>query len=194
MSKSTPWITILLTVSLLGLPAAFSRPQTGTQNQAEEEEGKKETPQEDFEDFAELDIAALLDEQVVTASKRAEGIEDAPSIVTVFTRKDMDRLGIRRLIDLLRLTPGFVEVSSPMERNVASRGVHSSTSQNVVVLVDGLRMNDFLTNTAAPDGFILDMAERVEVIRGPGAALYGSNALGLVAVSSDDVNHPHQGI
>ncbi|MBW2699609.1 MAG: TonB-dependent receptor [Deltaproteobacteria bacterium] len=179
--------------SLLGVPAAFSRPQTSTRNQTEAEgkkadpDEKKETPQKDFEDFAELDIAALLDEEVVTASKRAEGIEDAPSIVTVFTRKDMDRLGIRRLIDLLRLTPGFVEVSSPMERNIASRGVHSSTSQNVVILVDGLRMNDFLTNTAAPDGFILDMAERVEIIRGPGAALYGSNALtGVINIITRD--------
>ena len=68
-------------------------------------------------------------------------------IVTVFSRKDMDRLGARRLIELLRMTPGFVEVASPMKRNIASRGVHSSTSQNVVVPIDGLRMNDFLANT-----------------------------------------------
>ncbi len=128
-------------------------------------------------DISELDLGALLDVQVETASKRKESIEEAPSIVTVFNRAELEQLGVRRLIELLRLVPGFIEVSAPMERNIASRGVHAFTSQNVVVLIDGLRMNDFLANTAAPDSFLLEIAERVEIIRGPGAALYGSNAL-----------------
>lgn len=178
--------TLLLGLCLAWLPN-LAMAESSQDSKQEQKQKKEKKLKEDFEDFSELDIAALLDIEVVTASKRAEGIEEAPSIVTVFSRKDMDRLGARRLIDLLRLTPGFVEVASPMERNIAARGVHSSTSQNVVVLIDGLRMNDFLTNTAAPDSFILDMAERVEIIRGPGAALYGANALtGVVNIITRD--------
>ncbi len=147
-----------------------------------------------FEDkqLLDLDLKGLLDIEFVTASKKAEDVEEAPSIVTVFTRTDIDRLGAVRLIDLLKLTPGFVEVSAPMERNIATRGVHSTTSQDIVVLIDGIRMNDFLTNTAAPDGFLLDAAEWVEIIRGPGAALYGANALiGVVnIITRDPVQRP----
>jgi outer membrane receptor protein involved in Fe transport len=149
------------------------------------EEGAAATPA--VQDITEIDIESLLEPSVETASKRKQSVEEAPSIVTVFTRQEIEQLGVRRLIELLKLVPGFIEVSAPMERNIASRGVHAFTSQNVVVLIDGLRMNDFLANTAAPDSFLVAIAERVEIIRGPGAALYGSNALtGVVNIITVD--------
>jgi outer membrane cobalamin receptor len=63
--------------------------------------------------------------------------------------------------------PGFVEVSSQIERNVAIRGIHASSTYHFVVLLDGLPMNDFLFGAGSPDSFSLEFAERVEVIRGP---------------------------
>ena len=181
-------LVVVLVLSLFREPAGVGQegPAQELIDQGAPARGGESLPLEDKQ-LLKMDLRGLLDIQFVTASKKEEDIEEAPSIVTVFTRQDIDRLGAVRLIELLKLTPGFVEVSAPMERNIASRGVHSSTSQNIVVLIDGIRMNDFLTNTAAPDAFLLDMAERVEIIRGPGAALYGANALiGVVNIITRD--------
>jgi outer membrane receptor protein involved in Fe transport len=128
-------------------------------------------------DFEQLSLDALLNPTITTATKNARTLEQTPSIVTVFSREDIDRLGARQLIDLLRYVPGFYEVGSPLERNVAIRGVHAAAPYHFVVLLDGLAMNDFLFGSSSPDSFSLEAAERVEIIRGPGSAIYGANAL-----------------
>jgi outer membrane cobalamin receptor len=131
----------------------------------------------DARDFEQLSLDALLNPTITTATKSARTLEQTPSIVTVFSREDIDRLGARQLIDLLRYVPGFYEVGSQLERNVAIRGVHAASPYHFVVLLDGLAMNDFLFGSSSPDSFSLEAAERVEIIRGPGSAIYGANAL-----------------
>jgi outer membrane receptor protein involved in Fe transport len=125
----------------------------------------------------ELSLDALVNLPVFTSTKSARSVEQAPSIVTVFGREDIERLGARQLIDLLRHVPGFYEVGSQLERNIAIRGIHASSPYHFVVLLDGLPMNDFLFSSSSPDSFSLEYAERVEIIRGPGSAIYGANAL-----------------
>jgi outer membrane receptor protein involved in Fe transport len=134
-------------------------------------------PREGTGDFEQLSLDALLSPTITTATKSVRTLEQTPSIVTVFGREDIERLGARQLIDLLRYVPGFYEVGSQLERNVAIRGIHASSPYHFVVLLDGLPMNDFLFSSSSPDSFSLEMAERVEIIRGPGSAIYGANAL-----------------
>ena len=129
------------------------------------------------QDFEKLSLDDLLNPTIVTATKSARTLEQTPSIVTVFDREEIERLGARQLIDLLRHVPGFYEVGSQLERNIAIRGVHASSPYHFVVLLDGLPMNDFLFSSSSPDSFSLEMAERVEIIRGPGSSIYGPNAL-----------------
>jgi outer membrane receptor protein involved in Fe transport len=136
----------------------------------------QESP-EGARDFEQLSLDALLNPTITTATKSVRTLEQTPSIVSVFGREDMDRLGARQLIDLLRYVPGFYEVGAQLERNVAIRGIHASSPAHFVVLLDGLPLNDFLFSSASPDAFSLEMAERVEIIRGPGSAIYGANAL-----------------
>jgi outer membrane receptor protein involved in Fe transport len=124
-----------------------------------------------------LSLEDLLNPTVFTATKSARTLEQTPSIVSVFRREDIDRLGVRQLIDLLRFVPGFYEVSSQLERNFAIRGIHASSPSHFVVLLDGLPLNDFLFSSASPESLSLEFAERVEIIRGPGSAIYGANAL-----------------
>jgi outer membrane receptor protein involved in Fe transport len=132
-----------------------------------------------------ISLEDLLNATVSTATKSVLTLEQTPSIVSVFRRDDIERLGAKQLIDLLRFVPGFVEVSSQTERNVAIRGIHASSTYHFVVLLDGLPMNDFLFGAGSPDSFSLEYAERVEVIRGPGSAIYGANALmGVVNIIS----------
>jgi outer membrane receptor protein involved in Fe transport len=141
-----------------------------------------QAPAEDIEEFS---LEDLLNPTVSTATKSTRTLEQSPSIVTVFVREDIDRLRARQLIDLLVHVPGFYEVSSQLERNVAIRGIHASAPYHFVVLLDGLPLNDFLFSSSSPDNFSLEMAERVEIIRGPGSAIYGANALmGVVNIIS----------
>ena len=129
------------------------------------------------DELADLSLTELLEMPVVTATKVAIPYEQAPSIVTVFTAEDIERIGARTLTDLLKYVPGFYEVTGQLERNFAIRGIHAASAQHFVVLIDGVPANDFLTSSSAPDTFALDFAERVEIIRGPGSALYGASAL-----------------
>lgn len=129
------------------------------------------------QELADMSLEDLLGVTVTTASKTEKSLEDSPSIISVWTRAEIKRLGAKKLIDLLALTPGFYEVSGPLGRNMAIRGVHGYGSQHFVVLIDGIPVNDFITASSPADSFDLEPAERVEIIRGPGSALYGANAL-----------------
>jgi outer membrane receptor protein involved in Fe transport len=142
----------------------------------ESEPGSEAAAPEDEEQET-ISLEDLLNATVSTATKSVLTLEQTPSIVSVFRRDDIERLGARQLIDLLRFVPGFVEVSSQIERNVAIRGIHASSTYHFVVLLDGLPMNDFLFGSGSPESFSLEYAERVEVVRGPGSAIYGANAL-----------------
>jgi outer membrane receptor protein involved in Fe transport len=86
-----------------------------------------EEPREGTGDFEQLSLDALLNPTITTATKSARTLEQTPSIVSVFGREDIERLGARQLIDLLRYVPGFYEVGSQLERNVAIRGIHASS-------------------------------------------------------------------
>jgi outer membrane receptor protein involved in Fe transport len=142
--------------------------------EARADEAEDEALPTDIEDFA---LGDLINPTVTTATKSKLTLEQSPSIVTVFVREDIDRLGARQLIELLRYVPGFYEVASPLERNVAIRGIHGAAPTAFMVLLDGLPMNDLLFSSVSPEGFSLEYAERVEIIRGPGSAIYGANAL-----------------
>ncbi len=125
---------------------------------------------------------------VYSASKFTEKITDAPSSVTIVTRDEIAKFGYRTLTDILRSVRGF---DVTYDRNYAHAGVRGFTSNDdygsrTLLLVDGHRMNDPIYDSAAvgTDEFLdVDLIERVEVIRGPGSALYGSNAfLGVINV------------
>ena len=129
---------------------------------------------------SELDLFAVenqLEQFTVTTTKFARTLEESPSIVTVFNREELDRIGVHTLSDLLKYVPGFYEVAGPLERNFAIHGVHAANASHFVVLIDGVATNDFLFQSSAPDRYNLDVAERVEVVRGPASVIYGASAL-----------------
>ncbi len=149
----------------------------GAQAQAGEPAAATMRENELNEIFDLMQSEQLMPLRVSVGTRFAVDIAGSPSIVTIFTRTDIDSLQAHQLIDLLRYVPGFYEVASPLGRNFAIRGVHGASADHFVVLIDGVPMNDPLTNTASPDMFSLDYAERVEIIRGPGSAIYGASAL-----------------
>lgn len=115
-------------------------------------------------------------EQFVYVNKHRQNIDFIPATVTVYSKDDIERLGARNLLDLIRITPGFAEIGDNNERVMGTRGSSSTSMQDVLFLINGHRITDILTNTNAPDWISLDYVEQIELVRGPGSALYGGSA------------------
>ena len=144
------------------------------------------------------DIFYLMDEQLITiASKREEKVKDAPSIVTIITEKEIENMGARTISDILMTVPGFDILKSAFIgiSDINVRGI-SSTNANreLKLLIDGHSINDPGTGSVTFffDDLPLRNVKRIEIIRGPGSAIYGANAfLGIINVitkDSDDID------
>ena len=132
------------------------------------------------------DFGVPYEETVVAASRRAQATLDAPNAITVITGDEIRASGLRSLADILRRVPGAEVMTMGLgSANVSFRGFNQRIANKVLLLIDGRpEYQDFLGVTlwaVLPVG--LEEIERVEVIRGPGSALYGANAmLGVVNI------------
>jgi outer membrane receptor for ferrienterochelin and colicin len=137
----------------------------------------------------------IFEEQVVTAGVRAGSETKAPASLTVITEDEIRLSGASTVPEILRRVPGVdVAEMNPSDTNVSIRGFNRRVSNKVLVLVDGRSVyQDFLGATLWPllDVAIQDIA-RIEVIRGPGSALYGANAFGgvvnIITKTGEEVN------
>jgi outer membrane receptor for ferrienterochelin and colicins len=141
-----------------------------------------------IEDVEELSLEKLLNIKVTVASRMEETASDSPSSVTVFTQADIRNMGISHLGELLNFVPGF-QTTRDIEQGTAdrfsSRGRGSALSESVLILIDGLRINDLYTGGVSILNRLIavENIKQVEIIRGPGSALYGSNAfMGVVNI------------
>lgn len=128
-------------------------------------------------DVNQLSLADLLDTQVDVASKKAQTRRETPGIVTVITRDDIVASGARDLLDVLVLVPGFspgVDVEGVVDLGIRGQWGHEG---KILLLIDGQPMNELLYSTLQlPNHYPLETIERIEVIRGPGSAIYGGYA------------------
>jgi outer membrane receptor for ferrienterochelin and colicins len=132
-------------------------------------------------DLTELSIEELMQVTIETASKYEQKISEAPSSISIITASDIEKYGYRTLADILRSVRGFY---STYDRNYQYLGIRGFArpgdyNSRVLLLLDGVRLNDSIYNTAAiGTEFILDLdlIDRIEIVRGPGSSLYGSNA------------------
>ncbi|MDE2516176.1 MAG: TonB-dependent receptor [Rhodospirillales bacterium] len=119
---------------------------------------------------------------VVTATRVATPEDDIPAGVTVITRATIEARGYQTLTDALAAVPGLRVAQSGGPGGNASVFVRGTNSDQVLVLRDGMPLNDASDSSGAFNFGIDTLAdvERIEVIRGPMAALYGSGAIGGV--------------
>ena len=126
--------------------------------------------------------APSSEDLVVTATRVPSKVEDIPAGVTVIDRKTIEERGYVTLVDALTAVPGLHVAQSGGPGSQASVFVRGTNSNHVLVLVDGVPMND----PADPGGafnFGVDTladVERIEIVRGPMSSLYGSGAIGGV--------------
>jgi outer membrane cobalamin receptor len=103
--------------------------------------------------------------------------KDAPSVVSVMGRREIENSGARDLIDLLRLVPGFdfgVDVNGVIGLGMRGNWSHEG---KILLMIDGLEITELLYATNQFGNHISpDQIERIEIIRGPGSAIYGGAA------------------
>ena len=141
-----------------------------------------------FQDFDELDLEDLLtaDEPMVSlASRQQQTRTDAAGVVTVVDEMAIRNLGATTLREVLRTLPGLDVVTDNLGRDsIVVRGLQDRTAgaASVLVLLDGLPLREGTGGgaTAINLDFPLTKAKKIEILRGPGSALFGAEALAAV--------------
>lgn len=139
-------------------------------------------PARSAEDVSSDTMLMFVGEELYTisaASRREESLRKAPAAVTVVGRKELKRY--RTLAEALGSAPGFYVDHSGLKEDIYLRGVADS----FLVLIDGVPMANDSSNVDYPRGLelSLDYVEKIEIVRGPGSALWGADAFsGVVNV------------
>lgn len=132
-------------------------------------------------------VEYTLDTLLVTATKYEEKDLRIPAMTNVFTQKDIERLGATNVMDLLANVPGAI-ITPPvgMGGTIGFRGLAKNTV-NATILVDGIPLNS--QGSANLEAIDTDSISRVEVIKGAGAVLHGSDAMaGVINIITKENN------
>lgn len=130
--------------------------------------------------FRRLSIEELAKIDVMSASKHAEPVNETATAISVITSEDLRRAGITELPEALRLATGIAVARFNGETwGISARGFNISTANKMLVLIDGRTVYTPLFSGVfwGVQDVVLEDVDRIEVIRGPGAALWGANAV-----------------
>ena len=162
------WIGALLSMGLAGLASsAFAQASAG---------------------LADLSLEELANLQITSVSRRAERLSDAAASIFAITNDDIRRAGVTSLPEALRLAPNLqVARVDARQYAISARGFNSTTANKLLVLIDGRTVYTPLFSGVFWDAqdVVLEDVQRIEVISGPGATLWGANAVnGIINVIS----------
>jgi iron complex outermembrane recepter protein len=142
-----------------------------------------------------MSFEELMNVEITSVSRTEESLHDAAAAVAVVTPEAIRRSGATTLPDALRLVPGLhVGEQSSSTWAVSARGFSSITSEKLLVLSDTRSIYTPLFSGVHWDvqDYLLGDIERIEVIRGPGAALWGSNAVnGVINITTLSARDTH---
>ncbi len=174
-------IFVLSAISILNIPIALSD---------EISRPAKKSEKAIFEEIRWLQAEAM----VTIATKHEISISRAPSIVTVITDEEIERMGYLTLVEVLKTVPGFAILKGESFGEVFPEVRGVTGSARIRVMVDGHHVNTPLSSAAFLifDDFPVENIKRIEIIRGPGAAVYGENALlsviNIITYDADDID------
>jgi len=134
----------------------------------------------DHSELIDFSVEDLLNIEVISVSKKAKSLNDSPAAIFVITQNDIKRIGATSIPEALRLAPGVnVARIDSNKWAISARGFNGRFANKLLVLIDGRN-----AYTRAFSGVywenqdvMLEDVERIEVIRGPGATLWGANAV-----------------
>ncbi|MCK4840466.1 MAG: TonB-dependent receptor, partial [Methylococcales bacterium] len=144
-----------------------------------------------------LNLSDLLNLQVTSVSKKAQKISKAASAIFVITHQDIKNSGVTSIPEALRMAPGIdVARIDGNKWAISARGFNSRFSNKLLVLIDGRSVyTPFFSgvNWDVQDTLLEDI-DRIEVIRGPGATLWGSNAVnGVINIITKKADQTQDG-
>jgi iron complex outermembrane receptor protein len=133
---------------------------------------------EKVKDASEYSIDNLLNIQVTTATKSKVMISEAPAIISVLTAEQIENFGVRKLSDVLNYIPGFISIDSYWKPDInVVRGIRPTLyNDKVLMLINGVPAYDAASMEYFINTVPIDVVDRIEIIRGPGSTLYGTNA------------------
>ena len=159
--------------------AAMAVGAGAAQGAAAEDEKLKEVREMFTSKYQEEDYYRA-DRLLLTATKRKMALREAPAIATVITADEIAAMGARNLMDVLQTVPGI-----GVSRNEQGffmfdvRGISTVKSEKILLLIDGHSLNKNYVSSGLVnfgDYLSVDNIRQVEIVRGPGSALYGDNA------------------
>lgn len=133
-----------------------------------------------------MSLDDLLNVEVITASKTSEKLSDAPGVLAVVTRDELQRFGGTTLKDILERVPSLTGTTAYFTDRtmIAARGAQIKfTAGHILILLNGRPVREVVEGGVSTDifeSFPVNVIEKIEVIKGPGSVLYGSNAFSAV--------------
>jgi len=171
-SLTTAKVNLLLLT--LGLATASSQAISASPTDSEESH-------QTSKNFTSMSLKELLQVKytVDTASKKRQFISEAPAIISVLTDEDIKRRGVNNLYEAIATLPGANLVESYIGYTMLNfrGGQQESYNNSVLLLINGHPSSEGDFGSFHLELIPLNIVERIEVIRGPGSALYGTNAL-----------------
>lgn len=135
------------------------------------------------------------EKDLVVATRRLISVKKAPAIATVITEEEIKNMGARNLMDALKMVPGIgISINQFGRYMFEVRGIRTETSEKILVMIDGHRLNESYTGSALANIYSdmpVENIKQIEIIKGPGSALYGANAfvavINIVTKNADDI-------
>ena len=181
-------VVVLAAILCLSLVIAPAIAEAQTPAQQQEQQAQQQQEQQQQEQQQEEAPPGYEETIVVTASRTEQLLLDAPTAITVINDAIIQNAAALNYADLLRSVPGLnVAQTSARDINLTSRAATNTLATSQLVLVDGRTVYQDFFGFVAWDllPVSLDEIDRIEVIRGPGSAVWGANAMtGVVNVIS----------
>jgi len=133
-----------------------------------------------FINSANTQETTTIENIIVSASKDEQRLEDVISSAIIINESEIVESGFRSLSDLLQSLGGINVSQNGGIGQLTSIFMQGSNSNHVLVLVDGVAINDLATGISAIQNIPISLIEKIEIVKSPRATLYGSNAVGGV--------------
>lgn len=132
--------------------------------------------------YAAADETVQTRDVMVTATRTAQEIKEAPASAEVITREEIEKMGADSLAQVLKIAVGLDTLENGMVGHTVS--IRGMNTNQTLIMVNGRRIRTEDTSSTANayelDRFNIETVERIEIVRGPSSSLYGSEALGGV--------------
>ncbi|MCE0484783.1 MAG: TonB-dependent receptor [Methylacidiphilales bacterium] len=147
-------------------------------------------PAQGPDNFKQMSLSELMDQEVISVSKTPEPLAQAPAAIQIITNDEVRRSGATSLPEALRLADNLeVAQGNAYDWHISARGFNTQLSDKLLVLIDGRTVYTPLYSGVNWDvqSVMLEDLDRIEVVSGPGGTLWGANAMnGVINIVTKD--------